>query len=132
ALLFLFVARERSEKEAWLAVAILGTTFEWTRSASLARVDMALAALLTVACFLFFELTEQWLARRRLGVLLMLTIALLLCFAVLTKGPASLAIAALAVVIYVLALRLGGLTVPPLARIAATVSIIGLLAVAGA
>jgi 4-amino-4-deoxy-L-arabinose transferase-like glycosyltransferase len=78
---------------------VLATAFEWTRAATSARVDMALAAALTatLAGWLLALASDRraWLALAAAGAAL----------ATLAKGPVGIALPALAVVVFVLARR---------------------------
>ena len=77
-----------------LAALILTTTFEWTRAATVARVDMALAAGLTVVLGAWLVMLVG--ERRSLPALLLLAIAGV-TVATLSKGPVAVILPALAV-----------------------------------
>lgn len=87
------------QKRALLGFSILLTSVEWVRNAAHARVDMLLAAMVTLALLFLY----RWLQSEKLSFLLAATATMSL--AALTKGPVGVALPAITAIIAMLLWR---------------------------
>ncbi len=90
ALLFLLLTQVSSTQSALLTVMILGTSFEWLRGASHARVDMCLAVGLVFCLIALFQIIHRWDDGIRKYWPWLLVALFSATFATLSKGPMGL------------------------------------------
>lgn len=89
-LFFWFLGAEKVVREVqFAATAILATSFEFVRSASLARVDMVFSLFLFAAFVLLYRMFSAW-PNKKPAMGISISLALILSYATLTKGPAGL------------------------------------------
>lgn len=96
-LLFRLIREERDKREAWVTILVLATLGEWFRHSILARVDMTLAAFMSVGCIYLY----RWERRSLVGIPWMASFFLSLAF--LTKGPVGLALPCMMFTLYLFA-----------------------------
>lgn len=128
AILFSFAAPRLGVKGAAFAAVVLGTSVEWARSASIARVDMMFALWVMSGTLALFTLIDDYLRSSTISWKQILLVAFLLTFATLTKGPAGLAIPWAVAGLYFLAVAsLRRLPIlPGLAAVALTIVLSGI------
>lgn len=92
ALLFAWIEPVTGKYEAFAAVAVLGSSFELMRSASIARVDMVFAATLSAGLIAMNVMIDRYHETRKISPLPFAGVILALAAAVLAKGPAGIAL----------------------------------------
>lgn len=104
AFFFFYVAKISNINRALLSILILGTSFEWLRSATQARVDMCFALGLTIALCSFYLAMSKWSCSNKISLPYMIATAVSGAIAILSKGPGALIIIVAVASLYLLAI----------------------------
>ncbi|MCC6221053.1 MAG: glycosyltransferase family 39 protein [Deltaproteobacteria bacterium] len=102
-LFFGFISRVDNFKAALLSSLILATSFEWSRSASHARVDMCFAFWFLAASISLFANIKNWQRGAKQSFFAVSASIITIAFAVLSKGPAGLILPWTVAVLYMAA-----------------------------
>jgi 4-amino-4-deoxy-L-arabinose transferase-like glycosyltransferase len=101
-LFFLLVAQASDLRTAGFATAIMATTFEWSRSATNARVDMCFSFFLMLSAFALYRFFLLWQEQGKTSLSWWLLIVIGGACSVLSKGPAGLLLPWVIAAIYLL------------------------------
>jgi 4-amino-4-deoxy-L-arabinose transferase-like glycosyltransferase len=109
-LFFFLVAQANDLRTAGFATAIMATTFEWSRSAANARVDMCFSFFLMLSAFALYRFFLLWQEQGKISLRLWLLVVIAGACSVLSKGPAGLLLPWTIAAIYLLLVNRASLT----------------------